>query len=64
MSGIVGSIDILKYAPLSGEYGKLIDIAKNCAINLMQVINDILDFSKVRNGLTAKIDRTRDTRQK
>jgi signal transduction histidine kinase len=48
LSGIIGAIDILKFAPLSDEYVKLINIAKTCSTNLLQVINDILDFSKVR----------------
>jgi signal transduction histidine kinase len=48
LSGIIGAIDILKFAPLTDEYVKLINIAKTCSANLLQLINDILDFSKVR----------------
>jgi signal transduction histidine kinase len=52
LSGIIGSIDILKFAPLTDEYSKLIDMARACSTNLLQVINDILDFSKVCSALT------------
>jgi signal transduction histidine kinase/ActR/RegA family two-component response regulator len=50
LSGIIGAIDILKFAPLTDEYVKLINIAKTCSKNLLQVINDILDFSKIEAG--------------
>eukprot|EP00029_Vermamoeba_vermiformis_P006975 TRINITY_DN2881_c0_g3_i2.p1 TRINITY_DN2881_c0_g3~~TRINITY_DN2881_c0_g3_i2.p1 ORF type:complete len:608 (+),score=97.51 TRINITY_DN2881_c0_g3_i2:193-1824(+) len=50
LSGIIGAIDILKFAPLTDEYVKLINIAKSCSTNLLQVINDILDFSKIEAG--------------
>jgi signal transduction histidine kinase/CheY-like chemotaxis protein len=50
LSGIIGAIDILKFAPLTDEYVKLINIAKTCSANLLQLINDILDFSKIEAG--------------
>lgn len=48
LSGIIGSIEILKFAPLTDQNMRLINIAQECSKNLLQVINDILDFSKAR----------------
>lgn len=46
--GIVGAIDILDSAKnITPDQLKLIQIARNCANNLLGIINDVLDFSKV-----------------
>jgi CheY-like chemotaxis protein len=50
LSGIIGAIDILKFASLTEEYTKLLNIAQSCSKNLLQIINDILDFSKIEAG--------------
>jgi signal transduction histidine kinase/DNA-binding response OmpR family regulator len=53
MNGIIGVLSLLKDAPLSEEYRRLLQTATRSADSLLLIINDILDFSKIEAG---KID--------
>ncbi len=53
MNGIIGVLSLLKDAPLSEEYKRLLQTATRSADSLLLIINDILDFSKIEAG---KID--------
>jgi signal transduction histidine kinase/DNA-binding response OmpR family regulator len=53
MNGVIGVLSLLKDAPLSEEYRRLLQTATRSADSLLLIINDILDFSKIEAG---KID--------
>jgi two-component system, sensor histidine kinase and response regulator len=53
MNGVIGVLSLLKDAPLTEEYRRLLDSASRSADSLLLIINDILDFSKIEAG---KID--------
>jgi signal transduction histidine kinase/CheY-like chemotaxis protein len=53
MNGVIGVLSLLKDAPLTEEYRRLLDSATRSADSLLLIINDILDFSKIDAG---KID--------
>ncbi len=50
MNGIIGVLSLLKDAPLSEEYRRLLQTATRSADSLLLIINDILDFSKIEAG--------------
>lgn len=51
MNGVIGVISLLKDAPLTDEYRRLLGTAVKSADSVMYVINDILDFSKIDAGI-------------
>jgi len=51
MNGVIGVLSLLKNAPMSDEYRRLLDTATRSADSLMFIINDILDFSKIEAGM-------------
>ena len=53
MNGVIGVLSLLRDAPLSERYRRLLDSASRSADSLLLIINDILDFSKIDAG---KID--------
>ncbi len=53
MNGVIGVLSLLRDAPLTEEYRRLLDSASRSADSLLLIINDILDFSKIDAG---KID--------
>ena len=53
MNGVIGVLSLLRDAPLSEQYRRLLESASRSADSLLLIINDILDFSKIDAG---KID--------
>ena len=51
MNGVIGVLSLLKGAPLTEEYRRLLETATRSADSLMYIINDILDFSKIEAGM-------------
>ena len=51
MNGVIGVLSLLKSAPLSDEFRRLLETATRSADSLMFIINDILDFSKIDAGM-------------
>ena len=51
MNGVIGVLSLLKGAPLTEEYRRLLETAARSADSLMFIINDILDFSKIEAGM-------------
>ena len=51
MNGVIGVLSLLKGAPLTEEYRRLLETATRSADSLMFIINDILDFSKIEAGM-------------
>ena len=50
MNGVVGTVDLLNRTSLDDDQRKLVRLARDSAVSLMQIINDILDFSKIEAG--------------
>ena len=53
MTGIMGTLDLLKESPLTSDQIHLLNIMGNSAKSLLNLLNDILDFSKVEAGQLA-----------
>lgn len=51
MNGVIGVLSLLKGAPMTEEYRRLLETATRSADSLMFIINDILDFSKIEAGM-------------
>ncbi|MEE4166858.1 MAG: response regulator [Desulfocapsaceae bacterium] len=51
MNGVIGVLSLLKGAPMTEEYQRLLETATRSADSLMFIINDILDFSKIEAGM-------------
>ncbi len=47
MNGVVGVVDLLTQTSITDEQKRLLGIAKESSMSLLQLINDILDFSKI-----------------
>jgi signal transduction histidine kinase/DNA-binding NarL/FixJ family response regulator len=50
MNGIVGMLELLSTARLTGEERENLELAKESADSLLPLLNDILDFSKIEAG--------------
>jgi signal transduction histidine kinase/DNA-binding response OmpR family regulator len=50
MNGVIGVLSLLRDAPMTEEYKRLLDTATRSADSLLLIINDILDFSKIDAG--------------
>jgi signal transduction histidine kinase/DNA-binding response OmpR family regulator/HPt (histidine-containing phosphotransfer) domain-containing protein len=50
MNGVIGVLSLLRDAPMTEEYRRLLDTATRSADSLLLIINDILDFSKIDAG--------------
>jgi len=50
MNGVLGTLELLRDAPLAGKAGELVETAHSSATALLRILNDILDFSKVEAG--------------
>ncbi|NTV91477.1 MAG: PAS domain S-box protein, partial [Clostridiales bacterium] len=50
INGMLGMIDLTLNSKLDEEQKDNLDIAKKCAMSLLNIINDILDFSKIEAG--------------
>ncbi len=50
MNGVIGVLSLLRDAPLTEEFKRLLDTATRSADSLLLIINDILDFSKIDAG--------------
>ncbi|MFA5576158.1 MAG: ATP-binding protein [Tissierellaceae bacterium] len=51
LNGIMGMIDLTRMTELDGEQEENLQIAKSCAVTLLNIVNDILDFSKIEAGI-------------
>lgn len=47
LSGIIGTVETLKYLPMDRKIGEKIGVIGGASHHLLEVINDILDFSKI-----------------
>ncbi|BCW90653.1 Sensor histidine kinase RcsC [Alphaproteobacteria bacterium SO-S41] len=56
MTGVMGMLDLMRGAGLSGEQARYATLAYDSAENLLLILNDILDFSKIEAG-QMKIER-------
>ncbi len=50
MTGVMGMIDLIRSAGLTGEQERYAQLAHVSAENLLNILNDILDFSKIEAG--------------
>jgi PAS domain S-box-containing protein len=50
MTGIIGMIELLAEAPLSGEQKRFVGALEGSAQSLLRVLNDVLDYSKIEAG--------------
>jgi signal transduction histidine kinase len=50
LNGVMGMMDMLRDTKLDTEQSRLVNNARSCALNLLDLLNDILDFSKLEAG--------------
>ncbi len=50
MNGVIGMLEVLQQAGLSGEQVEIVDVIRESAFGLLAIIEDILDFSKIEAG--------------
>ncbi|KHK03788.1 ATP-binding protein [Desulfovibrio sp. TomC] len=50
MNGIMGMIELAMSTELTPEQRDYLDLARQSAVNLLEIINDILDFSRIEAG--------------
>jgi PAS domain S-box-containing protein len=50
MTGVMGMLDLMRGAGLSGEQARYATLAYDSAESLLLILNDILDFSKIEAG--------------
>lgn len=50
LNGVLGMLDILKYANLQPEQHQHVELAQQSGLSLLRLLNDILDFSKMEAG--------------
>ncbi len=50
MNGVMGMIELAMATELTPEQRDYLDLARQSAVNLLEIINDILDFSRIEAG--------------
>lgn len=50
MNGVIGMLDLLGQTQLDHVQGRMVEVARQSALALVDIIGDILDFSKVEAG--------------
>ncbi|OLN29017.1 Hpt sensor hybrid histidine kinase [Desulfovibrio sp. DV] len=50
MNGIMGMVELAMSTELTPEQRDYLDLARQSAVNLLEIINDILDFSRIEAG--------------
>ena len=50
LNGVIGMLELTLLTELDAEQKENLEVAKNCAANLLSLINDILDFSKAESN--------------
>lgn len=60
LNGIIGNVELLDNAPLSGEQRALLDTIRDCGTSLLDLVDDVLDFSRLESGSLSLEQRTFD----